>query len=133
MKKKYLVIHYFLISLGLLGFYMDTMFEHVDELSKVIGGCGKGPCIPLGPCGGAGGGMGSCQFDGISCYGHCPSYCPTGSPDMYCLGIVGECSEYAVQCTRIREYTCRARQYGPPGCVCDLSVITNRYCPRNRC
>jgi hypothetical protein len=79
--------------------------------------CDDGPCVTRSACGGIGGGIGSCRLGaGFVCVGTCPSYCPSGPPDKFCVGMSGPCTITMGTCSTIIKYTCRLNAAG--GCVC---------------
>jgi hypothetical protein len=94
-------------------------------------GCGNGPCSTSSACGGIGGGMGTCRFEGGHCVGKCPSHCPTGDPDKFCLGIVGDCTITMTRCSSKETYACMVL-----GDMDDCGCIFAGYsgnCPRQDC
>lgn len=97
------------------------------------GGGGKGPCRQLNSdCGGLGGGMGTCAWDGMACSGVCPAYCPSGSADYHCKYISGDCAVETVDCSIMRKYRCETGLFGPPHCMCE-EIGTGGPCPRMDC
>jgi len=74
-----------------------------------IYGCPSGPCETGGSdCGGLGGGIGTCHWDNSipGCTGICPSYCPSGPPDKFCVGISGDCTITMFICSSKKKYVC---------------------------
>lgn len=120
MRKKGLLICSVFICLGVIGFLMDGKSANAGVLDKIVGGCGSGPCISWSECGGVGGGMGTCAYDGFKCSGNCPSFCPIGgSRNQFCLGLIGSCPISVVSCSENQKYKCWTRQFGPPeNCTC---------------
>jgi len=117
--KKYLMVGYILICFGLLGLYLEPMFENV-VLDKIIGGCGSGPCWSGDVnCGGIGGGMGTCALVGELCQGQCLSHCPAGSSHEFCAGWFWSCTDRVVSCSQTQKYKCCNPRYNPLNCVCE--------------
>ena len=91
------------------------------------------PCVDLNDdCGDVGGGMGTCEWDGMACVGQCTSYCPSGAPDEYCLGLWFNCETRVRTCSTMLTFTCLARFYGPPSCACEQTGTAGN-CSRQVC
>ncbi len=97
-----------------------------------VGRSWDGPCLPMGSCGGAGVGSGSCQYvtdPTPYCEGSCPSYCARGAADSYCLGVSGRCQTSVGNCSRIISRSCVAYA---SGCACEDTGVGG-YCTRQTC
>ena len=130
-KKIMLFVCALLLVIGLVSIYAIQP-ANGSFLKQARGGWG-GPCWDLNnDCGDVGGGMGTCAWDGMGCTGQCTSYCPSGSPDEYCVGLYGSCTTNAATCSTMETRSCQTSLFGPPHCDC-VSFGLGGRCSRNNC
>lgn len=129
MSKKFIVIcGGLLFTLGRFSFCLHQKLTDIS-LSKIVGGCA--PCLAGSPCGGAGGGMGTCTYYSTGCEGECSSSCPSGPANEYCGNVYNSCYRHSAYCSTRTVYKCFTRMYSM-SCYCD-TWGTGPNCGRTNC
>lgn len=130
MNRKWLVVGCVLICLGITGFSLDQKIN--NDLGKIVGGCGSGPCFSYG--------TGNCGFwSGATCSdypanrcteGDCGIRCEGTEPSEYCAGLFFACSSQVATCANKLKQNCLPTTYGV--CVCKYGSVVGT-CSRSKC
>jgi hypothetical protein len=124
------VICFGLVCFGAAGIYAD--YKLTDNiLGNVVGG-NCGPCMTLfGVSCGTGPKPTACSYnwdEGECSPASCPSYCPKGGNNAYCLGLIGDCNKGQGPCSLMVVQECKGFYSGGTYCKCTTIPPTDQWC-----